>query len=265
MRGGALTTAYSAMSRGDHSNLSAIIQGVDQQRDTNPDDPYGYFYAGVFRLWAAADTDGTGLLAVPDVITGTLSNLATANERLPDDFRASGFYGMSQIVLGGDVEGGLATLQKSIDLFPEYGHFLRGFATASLASTDPTFLKYGPSDMEAITKDCMLETDASGAWVYPKEGHPKYGKRVCTNSGIVPHVWEGWFMTFGDLAVKAGWTAERASAAYRTAKSSPTYDQWPFKNELEQRISNLADGNPANEVQFTVTGMHICSTCHKEK
>ena len=260
MRGDALTDAYDALTRADYSNIQGIIAGIDRYRDANPDNAYGYLYAGIFRLWAAADSGGAGLLAAPDIVTGTIENLSRAHEMLPNDFRASGFLGVSQVLFG-QLAAGLETLQESVDQFPEYGHFLRGYGTGSLASTDPNFKKYGVNDMVADVGACMLETDASGAWVYPKEGHPKYGQRVCTNAGIVPHVWEGWFMTFGDLAVKAGWSKERVSAVYRTAQNSPVYDQWPFKRDLEQRIANVMDGNPVNDA--AVVG-RICSSCHQK-
>jgi hypothetical protein len=74
-------------------------------------------------------------------------------------------------------------------------------------------------------------------------------------------------MSFGDLALKAGWSADRVRAIFQSAKTAPTYDQWPFKDLLKSRIA-AADGLAAGGLDFASSfdlGPHICSGCHQKK
>lgn len=56
-------------------------------------------------------------------------------------------------------------------------------------------------------------------------------KRVCWNSWIAPHNFEGFFLNIGDMLVKAGdW--QTAQKVYANARLSPTYGDWKFKPQL---------------------------------
>jgi hypothetical protein len=60
-------------------------------------------------------------------------------------------------------------------------------------------------------------------------------KRVCWNSWIAPHNFEGFFLNMGDMQVKAGdW--QLGQKLYANAKLSPTYAQWNYRQVLEDRI-----------------------------
>src|SRR5260221_633334 len=60
-------------------------------------------------------------------------------------------------------------------------------------------------------------------------------KRVCWNSWIAPHNFEGFFLNMGDMLVKAGdW--QTAQKIYGNAKLTPEYGQWKFRQMLEDRI-----------------------------
>jgi hypothetical protein len=62
-------------------------------------------------------------------------------------------------------------------------------------------------------------------------------KRVCWNSWIAPHNFEGFFLNFGDMLVKAG-DPTRAVTMYSNAMLSHEYASWPFKDVLERRIAD---------------------------
>ena len=69
-------------------------------------------------------------------------------------------------------------------------------------------------------------------------------KRACWNGWIAPHNFEGFFMNFGDMLVKKGdWGA--GIEMYNAAKLSDNYDEWPYKDVLDERIQN-AMGNVKN-------------------
>jgi hypothetical protein len=62
-------------------------------------------------------------------------------------------------------------------------------------------------------------------------------KRVCWNSWIAPHNFEGFFLNFGDMLVKAGDPAT-AVMIYRNARHAREYPTWSYKGVLEDRIEN---------------------------
>jgi hypothetical protein len=269
MRGDALTDAYAVLTRGDRTSVASVVAAIDAQMVANPDDKYAVFYAGAFRLWQLAET--LNITAAP----GVLDNLQRAHALLPDDFRVTGFYGVSQVLVGTlsdpqGVDAGLQTLALGVQQHPTYNHFLRATALSFLSASDPAF-PTALSDMQGFGPDCDLTIDSDGTYHYPM--NPVAGRtRVCTNDGIVPHLWEGYFITFGDIALKSGWDAKRARAIYRSAQTAPTYQAWPFKQELEQRIIDAdmnaaayADGNPLNDPTVWALSGSICVGCHQEK
>jgi hypothetical protein len=77
-----------------------------------------------------------------------------------------------------------------------------------------------------------------------KEGR----KRVCWNSWIAPHNFEGFFLNMGDMLVKRGdW--QTAQKIYANARLSPDYAQWKFASTLETRIAQAQ----ANVTEFNTT------------
>jgi hypothetical protein len=267
-RGDALSDAYAALTRGDRSNIGSVIAAIDQQSAAQPDNAYAVFYAGAFRLWGLSE------LTDPTTAPGVLDNLERAHAMLPSDFRVTGFYGMSQVVVGGlgDAQlqqDGLQTLAKAVEQESTYGHFLRATAVSTLDPSDPLF-QMALSDMQAMGPDCKVQIDANGTYHYPTDMQT-VRSRICTNDGIVPHAWEGYFASFGDIALKSGMDAEHARAIYRSAQTAPTYGEWPFKQVLEQRIADAeqaaaayADANPLNDPTVWALSGNICVGCHQK-
>ena len=77
-----------------------------------------------------------------------------------------------------------------------------------------------------------------------------------------------------DPAAAAAWMREyfiRARAVYRSAMTSPTYDRWPFKNVLEQRLADAdqnaaayKDADPWNDPAVWAGAGKVCSGCHQQ-
>jgi len=68
--------------------------------------------------------------------------------------------------------------------------------------------------------------------LYTTEGE----RRVCWNSWIAPHNFEGFFLNMGDMLVKSGnWRT--AQKVYANARLSANYAQWKFRDVLEARIA----------------------------
>lgn len=276
-RGGALTEAYAGLARGEQERISELIAGIDAQAAANPDDRYAVFYAGVFRLWRLAEGELT-LDALLGSLTNSedmLRNLERAHALLPDDFRVTAFFGMAQVLVGGVMgdddllDEGILMLDHAVDQEPSYGHFLRAIGVSVLPANHERF-HYVLDDMAAATVACKFPSGRDGAaYEYPTDDEVR--SRVCLNMSVVPHVWEGMFLTYGDMALKAGLDAERARALYRSAKTSPDYDDWAYRDLLEQRITDaderfaaLADDDPFNDPAVWAADGHVCTGCHED-
>jgi hypothetical protein len=95
-------------------------------------------------------------------------------------------------------------------------------------------------------------------------------RRVCWNSWIAPHNFEGFFMNMGDMVAKSGdW--KLAQKLYANAKLSKTYNEWPYRDALEARIRD-AEANVVafNDEKATGDGKKImrstsfsCMACHQ--
>lgn len=95
-------------------------------------------------------------------------------------------------------------------------------------------------------------------------------KRACWNSPVVPHNFEGFFLNMGDMLVKAG-SPDTARTIYANARLSATYDEWPYRELLEERIRD-ADANVlafrypsagAKTQTIMVTSTFACVACHQ--
>jgi hypothetical protein len=276
-RGGALTEAYAGLARGEQQRISELIQALDQQSAADPDDGYAAFYAGVFRVWKIAEGELTleALLGSLSNAQDMLTNLERGHALVPADFRITAFLGLAQVLVGGTLgddvllDRGMETFDLAVEQHAPYGRFLRAIAI-SLLPSDHKYFHFVLEDIAAGAIDCKFPSGQHGAaFQYPTD--EEYRSRVCLNKSVVPHVWEGTFITYGDMATKAGWDAERVRALYRSAMTSPDYEDWAFRELLEQRIADTdkrvaayADSDPFNDPVVWGGDGHICTGCHKD-
>ena len=99
-----------------------------------------------------------------------------------------------------------------------------------------------------------------------KEGQ----KRVCWNSWIAPHNFEGFFLNMGDMLVKSGdW--QTARKIYANAKLAHEYPTWPHREVLEERMQS-AEANVAafnappsgNKPAMMINSAIACMACHQQ-
>jgi tetratricopeptide (TPR) repeat protein len=275
-----LAAAYEGLTHGRVSEIDSVLSDLDRRLQQQPDDGYAHFYAAAFRLWKLSEDSNSlgGLLGALRLPDETIAHFERAQQLMPDDFRVPGFFGLTQLSIGtltsdeASTQRGLRTLDRAIELYPAYGYFLRATATSGRAKDDPLFATT-IGDMERMAEACLLQKGGEQvAYLYPDATDSVPHPRVCSNAGIVPHVWEGTFISFGDIALKSGVAAARVRALYRTAQASPAYATWPFARMLEQRIQDVetnaalyADTNPFNDPPVWAASGHICVGCHQER
>ena len=167
---------------------------------------------------------------------------------------------------------GYFLLLRSIKAWPEFNLFTGGYILSRMPAESPQF-KEGLEWQWQTLCDCTLtsidhrDPDYSP---YMRLETTEGKKRVCWNSWIAPHNFEGFFLNMGDMLVKAGdW--QTARKIYANAKLSRDYDHWKFGTVLEDRMeqaeSNVAvfnDLGPNPRVRMMINSEFACMACHQK-
>lgn len=272
-----IADAYAALVGADESALPGVIAALDGAVGQRPDDGASTFYAGVMRLWrltAARQDPARDLVQMALDAQATLALLERARTLRPESEHAAAFLGVAQVTIGhfvGDAEridDGQRVLDEAVRLHPAYVNGVRAIALGALPRESPFFAE-AIEALFATIAACGLE--AGGVlgltFAYPAGPLPS-ARRVCNDEGIVAHVWEGIFLTFGDILVKQG-DAAKARALYENARSSPGFDTWLLRDLLEERIEQAParaerylDDDPANDPLTWMEEDRICVGCH---
>lgn len=244
----------------------------------NPRDAVTAARAGWLHIWRLAES--ARLPQVPATITNdaTLSRryFEEAVRLAPGEARYQGFLAALTVTEGtihGDeraVRRGYYRLRDAIDAWPEFNLFTAGYTLARLPADSAGFREaldwqWRTLDLCAGRAIDRREPDFGAAMALATTEGPK---RVCWNSTIAPHNFEGFFLNMGDMLVKAGEPAV-ARRIYAQARLSPTYAAWPYRAVLEARIT-AADSHVAAFRSGTGTPMmgrsaYACTGCHQAR
>lgn len=270
-----IAAAYQALEEADYGALPGLIERLDAEFESRPDQGRVAFYAGTMRLWLATGASRSPTETLNDVLVA-IDKLKQARALRPEDAHVNAFLAVAQAILGATlrdearIDEGRQLFLDSVRLYPPY---VQGVRAQGLGVLPPDHPYYGEAleARDATLTDCGSSVSASGdfAITYPREDWNPQG--TCWNEGIVQHVWEGIFLIYGDLTAKAG-DAERARQLYGAAKLSPTFDRWPFAPELEARLEKAGertalyqDGDPDNDPLIWVQEQHLCVGCHASR
>ena len=146
---------------------------------------------------------------------------------------------------------GYFVLRESIDAWPEFNLFTAGYVMAGQPADSVRFKD--ALEWQWRTLDVCVGTAVNRQnpdfGDYMKLATTTGPKRVCWNSWIAPHNFEGFFLNMGDMLVKSGdW--QTAQKAYANARLAPEYGGWPYKAVLEERIARAQ----ANVAAFSGAG-----------
>ncbi len=167
---------------------------------------------------------------------------------------------------------GYFMLRDSIKAWPEFNLFTAGYVMSPQPADSPRFreaLEWEWRNLDVCVQENIDRTNPDFSKYMSLE--TKQGqKRVCWNSWIAPHNFEGFFLNMGDMLVKAGdW--QTAEKIYANAKLSHEYGSWKFQDVLEDRIkqaqSNIAPFKMPNETSKTkmmINSEFSCMACHQQ-
>jgi len=198
----------------------------------------------------------------------------------PQDQRYRGFHAGMELAEGSLhadeslTRRGYYDLMNSVAGWPEFNLFTAGYIFSRLPHGDPKYadgVAYQWRNLDVCVQE-KVDRHTVRYDQYMSMETTEGPKRVCWNSWIAPHNFEGFFLNMGDMLVKQGDPAT-ARRAYSNAKLSKTYDRWPFKSVLENRIAQ-ADENVAQfrnprpgekNRTMMIMSAFACMACHQQE
>lgn len=260
---------------GNYDALPRAIERLTAAYLKNPRDPKLALLLGHAHFWKGAER--RRLAEVPATITDEFllaeKYFEEARRLAPGDDRILGWLGGVRLALGSmhDDEKltrrGFFMLKDAAEAYPAFNHFSMGFAMSAQPAGSERFadaVEHMWQNLDACVGE-RLDREAPAYGAYMSAATTEGRKRVCWNGPEAPHNFEGFMLNFGDMLVKAGRPAV-AQQIYANARLSKTYDSWPYRDTLEQRLvtaeerarQSAAGGTPALMVRSTFA----CTGCH---
>lgn len=272
---------WDALHGGRYEELPAVIEALTAAYLQDPRDPATTAHIAFAHAWFAAER--ARLEKVPATITEHFliarRYFAEAVRLSPKDERFKGFLASMELAEGG-IHGdeellrrGYFDLLAAVEGWPEFNLFTLGYVLSRLPHTDPRYaeaVEYQWRNIDVCIGEPIDRRAPDGAKYMALETTTG-PKRACWNSWIAPHNLEGFLLNMGDMLVKQGEPAT-ARRIYANARLSKTYEQWPFKSVLEQRIvqadDNVAlfrDPKPGEKIRtMMIASAFACTGCHQQ-
>ena len=240
---------------GHYDRIQPALEAETAAYLADPSDAKTAAHVGWLHIWRIAER--TRSLPVPATITDdmTLSHkyFSEAVALDPSDARFLGF--LASTTLGeaaihkeeAETRRGYYMMLDAIKAWPEFNLFTAGYVMSNAPASSERFkeaLDWQWRNADVCAGENVDRASGSFAKFMPLE--TREGKtRVCWNSWIAPHNFEGFFMNMGDMVAKSGdW--QLAQKVYANARLSSTYSQWSYRDALEARIRDAE----ANAVAF---------------
>jgi hypothetical protein len=268
---------------GDYDGIARAMEAVKGAYLQSPTDPVSAAHVGFLHVWRIAER--ARLDATPPSITDD-SALARRyfGEALalhPTEARYQGFLATTMLAEASIHKDerlrrrGYYAMLDAVDAWPEFNLFTAGYVLSNRPPESAHFkqgleMQWRTLDLCSGTAVDRRNPEFSSYMHLETQTGPK---RVCWNSWIAPHNFEGFFLNMGDMLVKAGdWAI--AQKIYANAKLSGTYTGWKHRAVLESRIeqaqANVAAfnapsrGKASGDAVMMVNSRFACMGCHQQ-
>jgi len=272
---------WDAFHGGRYEELPQVLNALTAAYLENPRDAQTAAHIGFSHIWrlsehARLDTQSA---TITDELVLARKYFSEAVRLAPNDERFKGFLASMELAEGSvhDDEKlkrrGYFDLMKAKDGWREFNLFTAGYAMSRLPFTDGKYadaVNYEWQNLDVCVDEKVDRRTAEYGKYMAKETTTGK-KRACWNSWIAPHNFEGFFLNMGDMIVKQGDPAT-ARRVYADARLSKTYQAWPFRNVLDDRIAQ-ADENvalfrkerPGEKTRtMMVSSTFACTGCHQQ-
>jgi hypothetical protein len=287
VRSEAATTAdelfWKILHGGNYERIPDALSALTAAYLEAPGDSTTAAHIGFLHIWRLAER--SRLDSVPADITDhavLARKYFEESVRLnPSDARVLGFLGaalLAEATIHKDERlkrRGYYTLRDAIHEWPEFNYFTAGYVMSGEPANSARFKEALEWQWQTLDECAQEKIDRENLDYskYMRLEAKKGRKRVCWNSWIAPHNFEGFFLNMGDMLVKSGdWrTAQRI---YASAKLSPDYASWKFQAVLEQRMKEAPEnvsrfnatedrsGEAISRIMFS--SRFACMACHQE-
>ena len=271
---------WAALHNGRYSEIDNLLE--QHMRVVNKDaaEPVTLAHIGFLHSWKLAERNRAPAAArVIEHATLSRRYFDEAVRLDPTEARFLGFAASFTMTEGTvlkserDIRKGYFMMKDAVAMWPEFNLFTSGY-TMSGAPVDGAAFKEGLEQQWTTLDLCFGERvsrkspDISRYLALETTVGPK---RACWNSWIAAHNWEGFFLNFGDMLVRAGDRAN-AQTMYQATQLSKTYANWPYRDVLERRLANLdalqqkfANASDVETEMVTMTNSTFaCMACHQK-
>jgi len=272
---------WDTLHAGDYGAIPELLHQLAAALAERPGDPSLTRHVAWANIWRLAE-NARGTITLAELLESlevTRPTFALAHELEPDEPRILGFLAaitfQEGVLLRDDAlrAEGLALLGEAIDAWPEFNYFTAGYMLSQFPADSEEFrrgLEYQWQNIDVCSGKIVDRGDPDFASILRRETHVGR-QRVCWNSWIAPFNVEGFFLNVGDMMVKSGdWQA--GIVAYESAKLSASYERWPYRAMLEERVRD-AEANvapfqsvpPVPGKTIVFRSPYSCMVCHQAR
>jgi hypothetical protein len=272
---------WATLHNGNYPGISRALEALTAAYLENPGDAVTAAHIGWLHLWRLSER--ARMATVPPTITGDAvlarKFFQEAVALHPGEARYLGFLASAMMAEGTIhqdqklVRQGYFRLQESVKAWPEFNLFTAGYVMSRQPADSERFREGLENQWRALDA-CVgekIDRKAIGYEKYLRLETKEGAKRVCWNSWIAPHNFEGFFLNMGDMLVKSGdW--QLGQRAYASAKLTPDYASWKYREVLEERIRDAeanvqvfnAPENPKDRKagRMMANSEFACTGCH---
>jgi hypothetical protein len=248
----------------------------------NPNDAVTAAHIGWMHIWRLAERARLAPGIGPDITDHAVLSRKYFEEAVrlhPGEARYLGFYAsllMTEGTIHRDeklVRRGYYTMRDAVAAWPEFNYFTSGYGAGALPHDSPRFregLEAQWLNLDACVGERVDRANPDFTR-YMRQETKDGPKRACWNSWIAPHNFEGFFLNFGDMLVKAD-DPTTAVTMYRNARLAREYSSWPYRNLLDDRIASATrnvdafrrrDASPDGPTMMIQSG-YACMACHEQ-
>jgi hypothetical protein len=267
---------------GAYEQIPEALTALKAAYLANPSDAVTAAHIGWLHIWRLAERVRLGPGAGPDITDHALLGRKYFEEAVrlnPGEARYLGFYAsllMTEGTIHRDeklVRRGYFTMRDAVAAWPEFNYFTKAYGLSAQPHDAPRFregLEAQWRNLDVCVGERVDRANPDYARYMQLETR-EGAKRVCWNSWIAPHNFEGFFLNFGDMLVKAN-EPEKAVTMYRNARLTPDHATWPYRHVLDERIAGAARNveafrrpdPPSGGPTIMVRSRYACVGCHQQ-
>ncbi|MFO0676278.1 MAG: hypothetical protein U0169_07080 [Polyangiaceae bacterium] len=264
---------WAAFNQGRYDRIGDVKKSLDDAIVAAPKDAYLKRLSGLASFWQVAEAGRDPKLGpLEQAMTAfkVESLLSASKADDPEDPWTSCFLGIIQHRMArvtGDAakaKSAAAEFERGIAKYPAFTTYCRALAQSDSPRGSDEFLR-SLDDFRRVIAICQPDVTEATPVATSSAGMDR-----CTQRARVPHGYNGFWLSAGDVFLKAG-KKDLAKAYYGNAKLAH-YADWSLKSVLEDRLAKLeenaarfADADTSNDLVLSIAGPNTCVGCHSAK